>query len=171
MASDQPGTITAAVQRILPSVRADLERLVRVRAREALAAHLRAHAPRGVHVTVQPGAAAAPYAAPAGGPGYWSAHAALAEAWGRPAVDIGADGSIPFVTGYAAIVPDAEILITGVEDPRRAGARRQREPASGHVRAGLPGRGAAAAQPRRPSRLGAPKPSRRPPGPGPGYCC
>jgi acetylornithine deacetylase/succinyl-diaminopimelate desuccinylase-like protein len=88
-----------------------------VRAREALAAHLRAHAPWGVHVTVQPGAAAAPYAAPTGGPGYRSAHAALAEAWGRPAVDIGAGGSIPFVTGYAAIVPDAEILVTGVEDP------------------------------------------------------
>ena len=88
-----------------------------VRARDALAAHLRAHAPWGVHVTVQPGAAAAPYAALAGGPGYRSARAALAEAWGRPAVDIGAGGSIPFVTGYAAAVPDAEILITGVEDP------------------------------------------------------
>jgi acetylornithine deacetylase/succinyl-diaminopimelate desuccinylase-like protein len=44
-------------------------------------------------------------------------HAALAEAWARPAVDIGAGGSIPFVTGYATIAPDAEILITGVEDP------------------------------------------------------
>ena len=32
-------------------------------------------------------------------------------------MDIGAGGSIPFVTRYAAIVPDAEILITGVEDP------------------------------------------------------
>ncbi len=88
-----------------------------VRAREALAGHLRAHAPWGVHVTIQPGAAAAPYAAPTGGSGYRSAHAALAEAWGRPAVDIGAGGSIPFVTGYAAIAPDAEILVTGVEDP------------------------------------------------------
>ena len=87
------------------------------RAREALAAHLRAHAPWGVQVTVQPGAAIAPYAARTGGRAYHAARAALAEAWGRPALDIGAGGSIPFVTGYAAAVPDAEILITGVEDP------------------------------------------------------
>jgi len=87
------------------------------RAREALAAHLRAHAPWGAHVTVHPGPVAAPFAARTGGPGYRSAHAALAEAWGTPALDIGAGGSIPFVTGYAAAVPDAEILITGVEDP------------------------------------------------------
>jgi acetylornithine deacetylase/succinyl-diaminopimelate desuccinylase-like protein len=32
-------------------------------------------------------------------------------------VDAGAGGSIPFVTAYAARFPDAEILITGVEDP------------------------------------------------------
>jgi cysteinylglycine-S-conjugate dipeptidase len=88
-----------------------------VRAREALAAHLRAHAPWGVQVTVQPGATAAPFAARTGGPAHAAAHAALAEAWGRPAVDIGAGGSIPFVTAYAAQVPDAEILVTGAEDP------------------------------------------------------
>jgi cysteinylglycine-S-conjugate dipeptidase len=87
------------------------------RAREALAAHLRAQAPWGVHVTVHPGPVAAPYSAKIGGPAYRSAHAALAEAWGRPALDIGAGGSIPFVTAYAAVVPDAEILVTGVEDP------------------------------------------------------
>jgi acetylornithine deacetylase/succinyl-diaminopimelate desuccinylase-like protein len=44
-------------------------------------------------------------------------HAALAEAWGTPAVDIGVGGSIPFVTAYGDIFPEAEILITGVEDP------------------------------------------------------
>ena len=32
-------------------------------------------------------------------------------------MDAGAGGSIPFVTAYAALFPDAEILITGVEDP------------------------------------------------------
>jgi acetylornithine deacetylase/succinyl-diaminopimelate desuccinylase-like protein len=30
---------------------------------------------------------------------------------------MGAGGSIPFVTAYAARFPDAEILVTGVEDP------------------------------------------------------
>ena len=33
------------------------------------------------------------------------------------AVDIGVGGSIGFVTAYAAAFPEAEILITGVEDP------------------------------------------------------
>jgi cysteinylglycine-S-conjugate dipeptidase len=87
------------------------------RARQALTEHLRAHAPWGVQVTVHPGATAAPYAARAGGPAYRAAHAALAEAWGRPAVDVGAGGSIPFVTAYARLFANAEILITGVEDP------------------------------------------------------
>ena len=45
------------------------------------------------------------------------ARSALNEAWGTAAVDAGAGGSIPFVTAYAGLFPDAEILITGVEDP------------------------------------------------------
>jgi acetylornithine deacetylase/succinyl-diaminopimelate desuccinylase-like protein len=114
--------VDQASNTLIPAARARVSMRVApgddpVRAREALAAHLRAHAPWGVHVTVQPGAAAAPYAARTAGPGYRAAHAALAEAWGTPALDIGAGGSIPFVTGYAAVVPDAEILVTGVEDP------------------------------------------------------
>jgi hypothetical protein len=32
-------------------------------------------------------------------------------------VDIGVGGSIAFVTAYAELMPGAEILITGVEDP------------------------------------------------------
>ncbi len=87
------------------------------RAREALAGHLRAHAPWGVRVSVQPGAMAEPYTARTGGPGYQAARAALSQAWGVPVAEVGAGGSIPFVTAYAGMVPDAEILVTGVEDP------------------------------------------------------
>jgi cysteinylglycine-S-conjugate dipeptidase len=87
------------------------------RARDALAAHLHAHAPWGAHVTVRPGAAAAPFAAPPGGAAARAAREALAQAWGRPAVDVGAGGTIPFITAYAARHPGAEILVTGVEDP------------------------------------------------------
>jgi cysteinylglycine-S-conjugate dipeptidase len=87
------------------------------RARDALSAHLRAHAPWGAQVSIEPGATAAPYAARAGGRAYAAAHAALAQAWGTPAVDMGVGGSIPFVTAYAGRFPDAEILVTGVEDP------------------------------------------------------
>jgi acetylornithine deacetylase/succinyl-diaminopimelate desuccinylase-like protein len=87
------------------------------RACEAVKAHLRAHAPWGAHVTVTSGATAAPYTVPTGGQAYQAARQALTQAWGRSALDIGVGGSIPFVTAYAERFPDAEILITGVEDP------------------------------------------------------
>jgi len=68
-------------------------------------------------VTVNAGAAVAPYTARTGGPAYEAARWAFAQAWGTPAVDIGVGGSIPFVAAFADVFPDAEILITGVEDP------------------------------------------------------
>jgi len=87
------------------------------RACEAVKAHLRAHAPWGAHVTATSGGTAAPFTVRTGGKAYQAARQALTEAWGRPALDIGVGGSIPFVTAYAERFPDAEILITGVEEP------------------------------------------------------
>ncbi len=88
-----------------------------VAAREALVEHLRAHAPWGASVTVSAGGAVESFAARTDGPAYAAARAALADAWGVPAVEIGVGGSISFVTTMARAFPDAEILITGVEDP------------------------------------------------------
>ena len=51
------------------------------------------------------------------GPAYAAARAAYTEAFGEPVVEIGVGGSIGFVAPFAAAFPDAEILITGVEDP------------------------------------------------------
>jgi acetylornithine deacetylase/succinyl-diaminopimelate desuccinylase-like protein len=115
-------SVAAASNTLVPVARAKVSMRVApgddpAAAREALVAHLEAHAPWGARVSVQPGALAAPFAARAGGRAYRCAHSALSEAWGRPAVDAGAGGSIPFVTAYAGLFPDAEILITGVEDP------------------------------------------------------
>jgi cysteinylglycine-S-conjugate dipeptidase len=112
----------AAPNTLVPAARAKVSLRVApgddaIRARAALVTHLKRHAPWGVRVTADPGGAVAPYAARAGGRAYRAAHAALAAAWGRPAVDIGVGGSIAFVTAYAAAFPGAEILITGVEDP------------------------------------------------------
>jgi cysteinylglycine-S-conjugate dipeptidase len=87
------------------------------RACEAVRAHLLARAPWGAHVTVTCGPTAAPYTVPTGGRAYHAARQALEQAWGKPALDIGVGGSIPFVTAYAERFPAAEILITGVEDP------------------------------------------------------
>jgi acetylornithine deacetylase/succinyl-diaminopimelate desuccinylase-like protein len=86
-------------------------------ARDALAAHLLAHAPWGARVRVEAGGAAAPFTARTGGRAYQAARSALQTAWGTSAVLAGAGGSIPFVTAYAGLFPGAEILITGVEDP------------------------------------------------------
>jgi acetylornithine deacetylase/succinyl-diaminopimelate desuccinylase-like protein len=115
-------SVQAASNTIIPSARAKVSMRVApgddaVRAREALASHLRANAPWGVQVTVQPGPAVAPYRARMGGRAQAAAREALTQAWGRPAVDIGAGGSIPFVTAYAELFGDAEVLVTGVEDP------------------------------------------------------
>ncbi len=42
---------------------------------------------------------------------------ALEEAWGTEPVDIGVGGSIPFIADLSAVLPDAQILVTGIEDP------------------------------------------------------
>ena len=41
----------------------------------------------------------------------------MTEAWGTAPVDIGVGGSIGFVNVITRRFPNAEILITGVEDP------------------------------------------------------
>ncbi len=115
-------SVAAASNTLVPVARAKVSLRVApgddaAAARAALTAHLEANAPWGARVSVQPGPVAAPFTARAGGRAYQAARSALNEAWGRPAVDAGAGGSIPFVTAYAGLFPDAEILITGVEDP------------------------------------------------------
>jgi acetylornithine deacetylase/succinyl-diaminopimelate desuccinylase-like protein len=86
-------------------------------ARDALVAHLRAHAPWGASVNVSASTAVESFAARTDGPAYAAARAALAQAWGTRPAEIGVGGSISFVTTMARAFPDAEILITGVEDP------------------------------------------------------
>jgi cysteinylglycine-S-conjugate dipeptidase len=86
-------------------------------ARDALVAHLQAHAPWGAAVTVTAGGPVAPYSAVTSGPAYAAARAAYEDAWGIPPVEIGVGGSIGFLAPFAAAFPEAEILVTGVEDP------------------------------------------------------
>lgn len=107
--------VGAASNTLIPAARAKVSLRVApgddaARARAALVTHLTTSAPWGVRVTAVPGGTVAPYAARAGGRAYQAAHAALAAAWGRPAVDIGVGGSVAFVTAYAAAFGDAEIL-------------------------------------------------------------
>jgi len=41
----------------------------------------------------------------------------MTEAWGVDPVDIGVGGSIPFIADLVRVFPEAQILVTGVEDP------------------------------------------------------
>lgn len=87
------------------------------RAMNALVAHLEANAPWGADVRVTRGAKAWPFAVRAEGAVFDAARGALEEAWGVPAVDIGAGGSIPFVAAFADAFPKTPILLTGAADP------------------------------------------------------
>ncbi len=83
----------------------------------ALTRHLEQHAPWGARVRVTPGDLGEPYAIDATGPVYDVAREAFRAAWGCDAVDTGVGGSIPFIAAFAAELPEAKILVTGVEDP------------------------------------------------------
>ena len=41
----------------------------------------------------------------------------LSSAWGTDSVNIGIGGSIPFIADLTEVFPQAQILVTGVEDP------------------------------------------------------
>jgi acetylornithine deacetylase/succinyl-diaminopimelate desuccinylase-like protein len=86
-------------------------------ARDAVVRHLEAHVPWGAELTVTAGRPVAPFAADTSGPAYDVARGAFADAWGTPPVEIGVGGSISFVSRFAEAFPDAEVLVTGIEDP------------------------------------------------------
>jgi acetylornithine deacetylase/succinyl-diaminopimelate desuccinylase-like protein len=114
--------VDGAAMTLVPTARAKLTLRVgpgddAAAAADALAAHLRRHAPWGAQVSVTTGRAVQPFAAATSGPAYAAARSAFAEAWGVPPVEIGVGGSIHFVGKLASELPDAEFLITGVEDP------------------------------------------------------
>jgi cysteinylglycine-S-conjugate dipeptidase len=110
-AAIQPHARARLNLRIPPGMDADA-------AQWALAAQLRASAPWGVRVSVEPEAAGAPFQARMGGPAYAALAGAMLEAYGRPVSLLGQGGSIPLCTVLAETYPEAEIILMGVEEPR-----------------------------------------------------
>lgn len=86
-------------------------------AAEALARHLQLHAPFGARVSCHVDEAGPAFQAREDSAATRLAHDSLHEAWGRESVDIGVGGSIPFIADLAELFPQADILVTGVEDP------------------------------------------------------
>jgi len=114
--------IANASNTLVPSVR------VRISARiapgqdageafEALKAHLTAHAPFGAHLEFDDVDTGQPFLVDTSGWAVAETRAAMADAWGVAPVDIGVGGSIPFIAELVEEFPDAQILVTGVEDP------------------------------------------------------
>lgn len=84
---------------------------------EALTAHLKAHTPFGARLTIT-GREAGPafdgaQATDASQAALW----AMSTAWDGEAVSIGQGGSIPFIATLKEVFPQAQVLVTGIEDP------------------------------------------------------
>jgi acetylornithine deacetylase/succinyl-diaminopimelate desuccinylase-like protein len=84
---------------------------------EALRAHVQDTAPWGARVDVELGDTGQAWVGDLTGPVYDAARRALEQAWGRPPVHMGVGGSIPFVSAFGEVYPQATVLLTGVEDP------------------------------------------------------
>lgn len=83
---------------------------------DALKSHLTEHVPFGAQLTFHEVELGPGYSAK-DGPASRLAKSAFEAAWGVPPVEIGVGGSIPFISKFQEVFPNAEILVTGVEDP------------------------------------------------------
>jgi cysteinylglycine-S-conjugate dipeptidase len=86
-------------------------------AAQALEDHLRSHVPWGLRVDIDLEATGDPFKARVGGPAFEAMSAALASAFGTPTTTMGQGGSIPLCNALADAMPDAEIMLMGVEEP------------------------------------------------------
>ena len=83
----------------------------------ALEAHLLSHAPFGAHVVIEDVDQGEPFLVDTTGWAIAEATTAMTEGWGAAPVQTGIGGSIPFIADLVATFPEAQILVTGVEDP------------------------------------------------------
>lgn len=84
---------------------------------EALRKHVEDNAPFGAHVSFALEETGPAFRADPGAVSSQIALWAFEQAWGRPAVTAGMGGSIPFTATLTRAYPEAQILITGIEDP------------------------------------------------------
>ncbi|PPF84338.1 dipeptidase [Pseudoclavibacter sp. RFBJ3] len=87
------------------------------RAFEAIERHLREHAPFGAHIEITQPDLGQPFLVDTAGPAVGLMKTAMEDGWGAQPEETGIGGSIPFIAALAEVYPEAEILVTGVEDP------------------------------------------------------
>ncbi|GAA1524141.1 acetylornithine deacetylase/succinyl-diaminopimelate desuccinylase-like protein [Microbacterium ginsengiterrae] len=83
----------------------------------ALEQHLRAHAPFGAELTFSDVDLGDGFLVDTSGWAVQLARGAMADGYGVDPVDLGVGGSIPFIADLVREFPEAQILVTGVEDP------------------------------------------------------
>ncbi|CDK01303.1 Acetylornithine deacetylase/Succinyl-diaminopimelate desuccinylase [Microbacterium sp. C448] len=83
----------------------------------ALESHLRANAPFGAELTFSDVDLGDGFLVDTSGWAVAAVRDAFAEGYGVDPVDIGVGGSIPFISDLVREFPEAQILVTGVEDP------------------------------------------------------
>lgn len=87
-------------------------------AAQALADFLIAHAPHGARVEVAPSDMGMGWAMDADSPVVRQAEESMRQAFGRDPVNKGEGGSIPFIPELKRLFPEAQVLVTGPEDPQ-----------------------------------------------------
>lgn len=83
----------------------------------AVAKHISSHAPFGAVIDISDVNLGEPFTSDTSG---WASRAfaqALSQAWGIEPVEMGVGGSIPFINSFVSKFPQAQVLVTGVEDP------------------------------------------------------
>lgn len=87
-------------------------------ARIALEKHLHENVPFGAQLEIDDVDMGEPFLVDTSGWAVAEARRAMTDAWGGvEPVDIGVGGSIPFIADLVRVFPEAQILVTGVEDP------------------------------------------------------
>ncbi|MGP3535066.1 dipeptidase [Microbacterium sp. RD1] len=84
---------------------------------DAIERHLRAHAPFGAELTFSDIDNGDGFLVDTAGWAVGEVRRAFAEGYGVDPVDVGVGGSIPFIADLVRDFPQAQILVTGVEDP------------------------------------------------------
>lgn len=107
---------------MLPSVKAKISLRIAPgevpeEALELLRSHLQQHLPFGATIKFGEIELGKPFSGLTEGWAKPAAEAALSAGFGRESVNIGIGGSIPFIADLTEVFPDAQILVTGVEDP------------------------------------------------------
>ena len=86
-------------------------------AHRALTEHIKAHAPHGAQANYTAVDSGMPFATEVDADGAQTALDAMRAAWDVEPVQTGMGGSIPFISDLKDLFPQAQILVTGVEDP------------------------------------------------------